>query len=836
MKNLSKTILTFSLFFGAFASKAQNVGIGTNTPVASAKLEISSTNSGILIPRVALVNVTNNATPVAAPATGLMVYNTNAAVTGGSGTGFYFWDGSVWSKLASGTQAYWSLLGNAGTAAATNFIGTTDAIDFVTRTNNTEKMRVTSAGNVGIGTATPAYRLDLANGTFGFGTSNVRTETRDNAGLQGNAGAQSGFFETSAPVNYPAGAASWWHLIDTRHSNPANNYALQIAGSFFDQELWFRKTNSSATTAWTRLLSTGNINTYAWSILGNSGTVAATNFIGTTDAVDFVTRTSNTERMRVTAAGNVGIGTNAPAESFSVVRAQGGWQARFNNSSGTGADVYVAHGGGYGMHIRGWNASDAVYTLEMYNNTALTNAFYNSGRVVLGMVGNVGVGVATPVYKFQTNGDIYANGGWFRVSGNQGYYFETYGGGWQMTDATWLRTYNAKPILATGGVAGYGNNPFGAPFGANPRFYANYDNAGGGGESISDDGGFYDYNDAWITFRGSQGLKIKHNVGGSDLMQFDMLNIGGALADRYVNSSNDNWGYVGINGRAWYRMYSYGFVTASVREKKKDITAVTDNVSDLVMIDIDRLNPYLYRYKNETTEWVSGQETKCQPNFHLGLILDEAPDYVQDNAFGGVDIYSVATLGIVAAKSNREDIKEIKEELGMTNGSIKKISDFGAVELSNGEFFVDFDTDFSKQLNGSVPVITLSVNQINVSATIVNKSATGFKVQISGVNNEKVSLDYIAMAKVTVNVHSKSIEELEQAVPQEVLNGMRVTDASKLRVKEFWENQELEQKERERKAAEEAIIIQQQRKAEIDAKTVNESPSPAVDKQNIGPR
>ncbi len=170
-------------------------------------------------------------------------------------------------------------------------------------------LTVLSNGNMGIVTTNPLYRLDLANGSFAFGNSNSRTETRDNAGLQGNAGAQSGFFETSVPVNFPSGANSWWHLIDSRHSNSANNYSMQIAGSFFDQELWFRKTNSSASTAWSRLLSSGNLNSYGWSTTGNSGTNSTNNFIGTTDGNDFVLRTSNIERMRITAAGNVGIGT-----------------------------------------------------------------------------------------------------------------------------------------------------------------------------------------------------------------------------------------------------------------------------------------------------------------------------------------------------------------------------------------------------------------------------------------------------------------------------------------------------------------------------------------------
>lgn len=124
-----------------------------------------------------------------------------------------------------------------------------------------------NAQNVGVSTNIsyiPTERLDVegnikANGIVYWGNSLVRTESRNDAGLQGNVGAMSGFYETAAPspaTNWPVGAASWWHLLDVRHSNAANNYAMQIAGSFFDQNLYFRKTNGSATTAWSQILTT----------------------------------------------------------------------------------------------------------------------------------------------------------------------------------------------------------------------------------------------------------------------------------------------------------------------------------------------------------------------------------------------------------------------------------------------------------------------------------------------------------------------------------------------------------------------------------------------------
>jgi len=70
----------------------------------------------------------------------------------------------------------------------------------------------------------------------------------------GEANVSSGFYETSTPVNFPAGASSWWHLLDVRHSNGANNFAMQLSGSFFDQNFYLRKTNNYAQQPWVKIV------------------------------------------------------------------------------------------------------------------------------------------------------------------------------------------------------------------------------------------------------------------------------------------------------------------------------------------------------------------------------------------------------------------------------------------------------------------------------------------------------------------------------------------------------------------------------------------------------
>jgi hypothetical protein len=100
----------------------------------------------------------------------------------------------------------------------------------------------------------------------------------------------------------------------------------------------------------------------------------------------------------LTTTGNVGIGTTSPSYPLAVFANSGSWAAQFENTASSGAaQVYLAHGEGYGAYIdAGSNATSSTFALDV--NKQGTPYLYVRGN------GNVGVGTASPGARLSVSG------------------------------------------------------------------------------------------------------------------------------------------------------------------------------------------------------------------------------------------------------------------------------------------------------------------------------------------------------------------------------------------------------------------------------------------------
>jgi hypothetical protein len=312
-------------------------------------------------------------------------------------------DGANWEVFNQGTPVAGSATAGAGWNEGGNSVTGTKAIGTITNydlpfiTNNTERMRITAAGNVGIGTSAPAYALQ---------------------------------------VNAPANPLS---LVGVQ-TGLSTDSVLTIANGVV------RKLLPSALTT---------MSSNAWSLVGNSGTVSGINFIGTADNTSLTFRTNNISHGVLDSTGNFGVGTavsfNATAPekllvnagtttSFNAIVAKGSvnnyLQLNINNqSSGASAssDVVATADNGtettnyvdLGINSSGntsgsmGNADDA-YLYTAGNNLVIGTAnagmsliFLTGGtseatnqRMVVTGAGNVGINNTTPNSTLQVTGSM----------------------------------------------------------------------------------------------------------------------------------------------------------------------------------------------------------------------------------------------------------------------------------------------------------------------------------------------------------------------------------------------------------------------------------------------
>lgn len=168
---MKRTLLLFAtaLLLGIQSYAQTGVAINTtgNEPDNSAMLDVSSTEKGMLIPRMTEAQ----RTAIDTPAKGLLVYQND-----GTG-GFYYYDGSAWTRLASGTftetdpvfSAWDKSSGISITESQISNLNrhSLDAADG----SPVNALYVDVEGNIGVGTASPTATLNIE-GT-GAGAGNV---------------------------------------------------------------------------------------------------------------------------------------------------------------------------------------------------------------------------------------------------------------------------------------------------------------------------------------------------------------------------------------------------------------------------------------------------------------------------------------------------------------------------------------------------------------------------------------------------------------------------------------------------------------------------------------
>ncbi len=342
----------------------------------SGDVSITGTGTGLAVTNAATVGTTLGVTGLSTLTGGFTSAGTGAVtnstaststttgaltVSGGVGIAGNIYSGGV-IAASQGTAALPSHTFSADTASG---LWQPAASAIALSTGGSERLRVDSSGRVGIGTISPGASLDISDGTIGLiiGADNV-LKTRTDA------------TNKAARIGMP-------------HYNSAQSPQAIILGA-----------NTSSTS----------------SVLigGGSGYFNAATDINFYTAANSTT-TNGTNRMTISSAGNVGIGTTAPAYGLDV---ETGFVKINNGITGAGQSgtIYLGDGTLTKTYGSGWTLSGGVTQTggngittvqETINtnsaNTALAVAQSGAGYAATFTGGNVGIGTTAPSYLLDVN-------------------------------------------------------------------------------------------------------------------------------------------------------------------------------------------------------------------------------------------------------------------------------------------------------------------------------------------------------------------------------------------------------------------------------------------------
>jgi hypothetical protein len=376
MKGILFSIITLL----SISTYAQNVGVGTAAPAA--KLDVTSSNSGILIPRVVLTS-TATAAPVSSPVTSMMVYNSNTAGAGATAVtpGYYYWNGSAWVRVIDNNSvpniytADGSLTGNRTV---------TMAADNLTLSSTTGNLifSPSSTGRVGIGTAGPLSSLDVNGTALIRGTNTNTAATPVSAvelltGRSNTSGLVSG--QTNADIAIQYGGGGYRHFISTRHNAIASSN--QNAIDFY--------LNNSTTAAGSSAPGTGSVQMMSITATGvGIGTLLPDQALTVTGNIDFPQFTSPIIGFPTAVSGNHGtINIQAGSNVYSGSATAGGNISLTGGNSNVSAETGAAWGGNITIKA-GQNVYDGTGGGEIAFQTGGSTA---TERMRIKAAGTVGI-------------------------------------------------------------------------------------------------------------------------------------------------------------------------------------------------------------------------------------------------------------------------------------------------------------------------------------------------------------------------------------------------------------------------------------------------------------